>query len=101
MIKPYQYKPGSKKSGNAWSSIAEDLNKISEVHFDINQEGVIDRCHNLIKKQKKKVRKEEWKSGFNEEDTELDNLLQNITEEWDEASASHDDQSKEKLKKSG
>ena len=47
------------------------------------------------------MRKEEWESGFNEEDTELDNLLQNITEEWDEASASHDDQSKEKLKKSG
>ena len=28
---------------------------------------------------------------FNEEDIELDNLLQNTTEECDEASASHDD----------
>ena len=48
---------------------------------------------------KKKMRRKEGKSGSNEEDTELDNLLQNITEEWDEASASHDDQSKQKLKK--
>ena len=43
------------------------------------------------------MRREERESGSNEEDT--DNLLQNITEEWDEASASHDDQSKQKLKK--
>ena len=27
-IKPYQYKPGSKESENAWSYIAEDLIKI-------------------------------------------------------------------------
>ena len=45
------------------------------------------------------MRKEEGKSGSNEEDTELDNLFQNITEEWNETSASHDDRSKQKLKK--
>ena len=43
--------------------------------------------------------REEGKSGSNEEGTELDNFLQNITEEWNEASASHDDQLKQKLKK--
>ena len=50
LIKPvynYQYKPGSRESGNAWSYIAEDLNKISKVHFDVNQKGVRDRCRNL------------------------------------------------------
>ena len=41
----------------------------------------------------KKMKREEGESGSNEEDTELDNLLQNIAER-DEASASHDDQSK-------
>ena len=45
------------------------------------------------------MRREEGESGSNEEDTELDNLLQNIIEECNEASASHDDQSKQKLKK--
>ena len=58
LIKPYQYKPASKGSGNAWSSIAEDLNKISEVYFDVNQKAVRDRCRNLLEKQKK-VRREE------------------------------------------
>ena len=53
LIKPYQYKSGFKESGNAWSSIAEDLNKIAGVHFDVNQKGVRDRCRNLLEKQKK------------------------------------------------
>ena len=43
--------------------------------------------------------REEGEFGSNEEDVELDNLLQNITEESNEASASHDDLSKQKLKK--
>ena len=43
--------------------------------------------------------REEGKSDSNEEGTELDNFWQNITEEWNEASASHDDQLKQKLKK--
>ena len=45
------------------------------------------------------MRREEGESGPNENDTEIDNLFQNITEEWNEASASNDDQSKQKLKK--
>ena len=78
LIKPCQYKSGFKESGNAWSSIAEDLNKIAGVHFDVNQKGVRDRCRNLLEKHKKKTRREEGDSGSNEEDTELDNLLQSI-----------------------
>ena len=58
LINPYQHKPGSKESGNAWSSIAEDLNKISEVYVDVNQKGVRDRCRNLLKKHKTKMRRE-------------------------------------------
>ena len=45
------------------------------------------------------MRREEEKSGSNGEDSEPDNLLQNIAEEWDEASASYDDESKRKLNK--
>ena len=45
------------------------------------------------------MKREEAESSINEEDAEFDSLLQNITEEWDETSASHDDQLKQKLKK--
>ena len=81
MIKPYQYKSGHKESENAWNSIAEDLNKIPEVHFDVNQKGVRDRCRNLLNKHKNKMWREEGESGSNKEDTELDNLMQNIAQE--------------------
>ena len=46
------------------------------------------------------MKREEGESGSNEEGTELDNFLQNITEEWNEASASHNDQLKQKTEKS-
>ena len=62
------------------------IRKVSEI-------GVLICLKNI-----KKMRREEGESGFNEEDTELDNLLQNITEERDEASASRDDQLQQKLK---
>ena len=45
------------------------------------------------------MKREEAESSINEEDAEFDSLLQNITEEWDETSASHDGQLKQKLKK--
>ena len=51
LIKPYQYNPESKESGNAWSSIAD--NKISEVQFDANQKSVRDQCRYLLEKHQK------------------------------------------------
>ena len=45
------------------------------------------------------MRREEGESGSSENDTEIDSLFQNITEEWNKASASNYDQSKQKLKK--
>ena len=98
LIKPYQFKSGSKESGTAWTSIAKDLNKITEVKFNVSQKAVRDHCRNLLEKHKRKMRKEEGESGTTEEETELDNLLQNIKEEWEEAASEYDEQAKERLK---
>ena len=54
MIKPYQFKPGSKESDSAWSAVADDLNVIQEVLFFTNQKSVRDRFRLLIDKHKKK-----------------------------------------------
>ena len=54
LLKPYHYQPGCKESGNTWSSIAEDLTKILELHFDINQKGARDRCPNLLETHEKR-----------------------------------------------
>ena len=45
------------------------------------------------------MRREEGESDSNENDTEIDNLFQNITEELNGAPALNDDQSKQKLNK--
>ena len=98
LVKPYQFKPGSKERGNYWTTIVEDLNNISEIDFNVTQKAVRDRYRNLLEKHKRKMRKEEGASGSNDKDTELDNLLQDIKEESDEADSTYDKQTKEKLK---
>jgi len=83
MIQPYKFKPGSKESGHAWSTISTDLNKVSEVKFCTTQKSVRDRYKLLLEKHNKKMRAQLGASGSNDEATELDNLLENIKGESD------------------
>ena len=96
LIKPYQYKPNTKESGNAWSMVSDDLNAMQDPVFTTSQKSVRDRHRLLITKYKQKMRAQENPSGITDEETELDNLLENIKEEADIASETHDAQSKQK-----
>lgn len=78
MIQPYQYRSGSKESGNAWTCISTDLNKIVEVKFNTTQKSVRDRYKLLLDKYNKKMRIQLGASGSNEVPTELDGILENI-----------------------
>lgn len=98
-IKPYQFKPGSACSGNAWTSIANDLCAVEELCFTVNQKSVRDRYRLLIDKHKKKMRAQESESGSTTDETELDQLLQNILEETEEALSTYDKETKEKQDK--
>ena len=98
-IKPYQFKPGSTYSGNAWTSIANDLCAVEEISFTVNQKSVRDRHRLLLDKHKKKIRAQESESGSTTDETELDQLLQNILEETEEALGSYDKETKEKQDK--
>lgn len=95
-IKPYQFKSGSTHSGNAWTSIANDLCAVEEISFTVNQKSVRDRYRLLLDKHKKKMRAQESESGSTTDETELDKLLENILEETEEALSSHDKETKEK-----
>ena len=95
-IKPYQFKSGSTHSGNAWTSIANDLCTVEEISFTVNQKAVRDRYRLLLDKHKKKMRAQESESGSTTDETELDKLLENILEETEEALSSHDKETKEK-----
>ena len=91
LMKPYQFKPGTKESGTAWTSVSDDLNAInlSGSSFSTTQKSVRDRHKLLLDKFKKMVRQQEGSSGTNEEQTELDNLLENIKEEVEVAVQNH------------
>ena len=87
IMKPYNYKPSTKESGSAWTSVAEDLNKVTEeVIFNVSQKAVRDRTKLLIDKFKRRMREEEASSGTVQEQTELDVLLEEIKGETEEAS---------------
>ena len=86
-MKPYQYKPGTKESGNCWTSLSDDLNSIAleNLLFSTTQKSVRDRFKNIMNKYKKKIRQQEASSGGVDENTELDNLIENIKGESDAA----------------
>lgn len=93
-IKPYQFKPGSTYSGNAWTSIANDLCAVEEISFTVNQKSVRDRYRLLLDKHEKKMRAQESESGSITGETELHQLFQNILEETEEALSSYDNETK-------
>ena len=99
MSKPYQYRPNSKESGGAWTALAEELNAMKEVKIKVSQKSVRDRYRLLLTKYKQKMRNEENASGIDCEETEIDNLLQNIKEESDEAIEMYNNQANEKKEK--
>ena len=98
LVKTYEHKPGTKESGNAWSLVSEHLNAIQHITFSTSQKSVRDRYRLLIEKHKKKMREQESSSVTVDEETELDNLLQNVKEDADTANENHDKTSQEKKK---
>lgn len=75
---------------DAWTSIAVDLGALEDITFNVTQKSVRDRYRLLVEKHKGKMRSQEGESGSTTEETELDQLLQNITEEADEATGLYD-----------
>lgn len=84
LIKPHQLKPGSKERGNAWSSIASDLNSIQEIHFTVSQKSVRDRYRLLVEKFKGKSLVQ-GRATESKDAKELEKLLANILDEANKA----------------
>ena len=98
LMKPYTFKPGTKESGSAWSSVATDLNTVKDVLFTVNQKSVRDRTKLLLDKFKRRMREEENSSGTVQEPTEIDQLLTDIKSEFEEASERYENISASKQK---
>ena len=80
ITEPYQHKPGSRESGKAWETIAENLRKSDKRRFTVTQRSVRDRFKLLQNRFKISERKELAASGISPEPTELDAALEEIME---------------------
>ena len=98
LMKPYNFKPSTKESGAAWTAVADDLNKVEEVKFDVTQKSVRDRTKILVSNFKRKMRSQEAASGSVEEPSEWDLVMEEVSNEMDEAAEKHEATSSSKKK---
>ena len=100
---PFQFKKGSPNRGEVWSKIARALNSCTELNFNVKQRSVRERFTLLQVKYKETNRKDEAGSGTSRQVSELDQLLEDITEKEKDSeesrnvvNAKKDDQDREK-----
>ena len=96
LVEPYNHKPSTRERGQAWDTIAADLNCIKEVIFNVNKRSVRDRYNLLVDKFKKQERHLERASGIDYQEDELDQLLRELVEKSQEAAVVHEKSNFEK-----
>ena len=80
VVEPFKHRKGSIEKGKCWTEIAANLNSSAELKFKVTQRSVRERFSLLEAKFKKQVRDEEAASGISVEISEIDVLLEEITE---------------------
>ena len=80
VARPFAFKFGSRERGQAWDKVAEALNSVQQLRFNVDQRGVRGRYDKLKKAHQKRVREEERASGISPEMNELDEAIESITE---------------------
>ena len=96
---PFNFKPRSPDRGKVWEKIAQELNAIEKPKFRVTARSVRDRYSLLITKHAQKLREGEKVSGIEVETSELDILLEEITEREKNAKAKIESQDLDKNKK--
>ena len=96
-IEPYQYKL-SPERGKAWETIASHLNATSNPKFRVTQRSFRDRYNFLTKKFQIRLNRKERASGISDDNSELDNLLEEILEKEKAAKEKLDNDVEDKRK---
>lgn len=96
---PYRFKIRSAERGQAWESIAENLNVMPSLKFRVTARSVRDRYNLLTKEMQAKLKIEEKSTGIDVESSELDDLLEEILEREKAAKQKleSDDENKRKI----
>ena len=96
-IEPYQFKLRSPERGKAWVAISSHLNTTSCPKFRVTPRSVRDRYNLLTKKLQARLNTEEKASGIAVNNSELDDLLEEIAAK--EKLNNDDDDKKKSLEK--
>jgi len=78
LVQPFQYKCESRERGHAWDEVADQLCKISEPKFYVDQTAVQERYSKLENGFKRKMAMEERASGISPQMTEVDEAIETI-----------------------
>ncbi|XP_068737656.1 trichohyalin-like [Montipora capricornis] len=95
---PYKFKLRAPERGQAWESVAQQLNSIHQPTFRVTTRSVRDRFSLLSTKYAHKLRMQEKASGIEVEQSELEKLIEEILER--EKNAKNELESKHREKKS-
>ena len=97
-IEPYQFKLRSPERGKAWETISSHLNATSSPKFRVTPRSVRDRYNLLTKKFQARLNEEEKASGIAGNNSELDDLLEEIFEKEKAAKEKLDNDDEDKKK---
>ena len=83
---PFRFKLGTRERGNCWEKGANNLNKVGNPRFWVDQRAVRDRVLKLERGFKRKIVEEERASGISPpEPTEVETAIREIIERGEEA----------------
>ena len=85
---PWMFKPRTVDRGKVWNAITDRLNDETSVKFQVKKKNVQEHFKLLLDKFKAKRKHQAKLSGVDIEDSEMDILMEEITEKWEEAEAS-------------
>ena len=92
----HKFRKSSNERGRIWTLIASNLNEIDEVKFWVNQRGVRERFEAIQERYLQKTKSEVNASGISSEATEVDELMEEITEKIKLADANRESDDKTK-----
>ena len=81
--KPYQFKPASPASINAWKDVLEDLSKANQVFVvhKVSVKQIRDHLNQILRKRQVHVNKLDKQSGINPETTPFQDLMDQVNDE--------------------
>ena len=84
IARPYNFKRGTKESGNAWITVSDALKNCTEMPFIVSVKGTRDHFNLMLSKRQAKLRVEETATGGGDVETsELDVLMDEIKNDSD------------------